>query len=89
MRTHTCHVPGCNEVVKRSLLMCFAHWRLVSKETQIRVNKHFNPRQIATMKPSKAYLAAARKAIEEVQQRVNASEELQSVQPADSISNYA
>ncbi|WP_029009372.1 hypothetical protein [Azospirillum halopraeferens] len=34
-----CAVPGCPCTVKRGLLMCLAHWRLVPRALQTAVNR--------------------------------------------------
>lgn len=63
---HTCHAKGCNVEVKPELLMCLKHWRMVSKDTQIEVWRHYRPGQCDDKNPSEAWHKAADQAILEV-----------------------
>ena len=63
---HTCHANGCAAPVKPELLMCWKHWRMVSKKIQARVYLHYRPGQCDDKCPSEEWLAAAKDAIAEV-----------------------
>lgn len=63
---HTCHAKNCTKVVPPRLLMCLKHWRMVPRELQHAVWATYRPGQEVDKKPSRAYLDAARAAIEAV-----------------------
>ena len=65
---HTCHLPGCERVVPRRMLLCGAHWLLVPRPLQRAVWLAYRPGQEdgrAVVTPT--YLAAARAAIAAVE----------------------
>lgn len=68
-RPHTCHIPGCDVEVPSKMLMCRSHWSRVPRSMQRDVWQTFNPRQCvaaAAVRPSDAWFAAARAAIDYV-----------------------
>jgi len=40
--THECAVPHCTRQIPQEMLMCFTHWKKVSKPTQRRVYRAWN-----------------------------------------------
>lgn len=42
---HTCHAIGCTNVVPRKMFMCLKHWRMVPRNLQGLVWKHYQPGQ--------------------------------------------
>ncbi len=64
---HQCHVPGCGKIIPPSLLMCWNHWRLVPKPLKDDVWAHYRRGQEFDKNPTRAYLDAAKAAIEAVQ----------------------
>ena len=63
---HTCHANGCKAEVRPSLLMCRAHWNMVSATTKGRVLDTYRPGQCRDMRPSREWLNAAMTAVAEV-----------------------
>jgi len=63
---HLCHAKGCSAEVPPSLLMCSHHWRMVPEDLQRRVWRTYRKGQEIDKRPSEAYLAAMREAIEAV-----------------------
>jgi hypothetical protein len=63
---HHCHARGCETRTKPELLMCYKHWKMVSKATQRAVWQHYRPGQCDDMKFSDAWYNAAQTAIAEV-----------------------
>ena len=64
---HTCHAEGCAEVIDAERLMCRAHWRKVPRDLQKAVWRTYVPGQEKRRgRPSDAYIAAARAAIDAV-----------------------
>lgn len=70
--THTCHAKGCETPVPPKLLMCAKHWRMVPREIQLRIWKHYRPGQEIDKNPTETYLSVMREAIDAV-----ASQEVQ------------
>ncbi|TCS35832.1 hypothetical protein EDC30_109131 [Paucimonas lemoignei] len=68
--THTCHIPHCPVAVPPERLMCLKHWRMVPKDLQRDVWRHYRPGQCNDKNPSAAYLGAARAAIQAVQDKL-------------------
>ena len=60
---HTCHAVGCDVAVKPELLMCAKHWRLVPRDIQQKVWRHYRPGQCDDKNPSEAWHVAADAAI--------------------------
>ncbi len=63
MLEHHCHAEGCTRKVKPELLMCFYHWRMVPKDLQREVWRHYRAGQCDDKNPSRDYMAAAKAAI--------------------------
>lgn len=63
---HTCHARGCDEPCPPERLMCPAHWKMVPKEVQAAVWKHYRVGQCDDRNPSKAWHRAADAAIRAV-----------------------
>lgn len=68
---HHCHVPGCDTRTKPELLMCGPHWKLVPKDLQRAVWRHYRPGQCVDMKTSAEWREAARAAIDSATLRVS------------------
>lgn len=66
MSLHTCHARGCRTPVKPEMLMCVRHWRMVPKDVQRKVRKHYRHGQCDDMNPSLEWHAAANEAIRAV-----------------------
>lgn len=60
---HKCHATGCDKPVSPRLLMCAAHWSLVSSELKSKVYEHYRPGQERDKRPTMAYLDAALEAV--------------------------
>jgi hypothetical protein len=60
---HNCHAFGCTRKVPPRLLMCAAHWRIVPRQIQAQVWKHYRPGQEIDKNPTEAYLLVQRAAI--------------------------
>lgn len=63
---HTCHARGCTVPVKPELLMCFRHWKIVPREIQRLVWRHYRPGQCDDKNPSEEWHQAADAAIRAV-----------------------
>lgn len=63
---HLCHAMGCAREVPPALLMCLRHWRLVPREIQRLVWKHYRKGQEIDKRPSKEYLEVMKLAIRSV-----------------------
>lgn len=63
---HECHATGCRNIVPPKFLMCGRHWRMVPREVQLLVWKHYRPGQEIDKKPTREYLAAMKSAVEAV-----------------------
>ncbi len=59
---HTCHWPGCTLAVKPRLWGCRAHWYQLPIEIRQEIWRTYRPGQEVDKQPSRAYVAAARKA---------------------------
>ena len=66
---HTCHAKGCTVEVPPKLLMCLRHWRMVPKEIQSAVWRHYRPGQEIDKKPTAEYLTVMKLAIDAVAAR--------------------
>lgn len=42
---HTCHAYKCNKEVPRKMFMCLKHWRMVPRNLQRLVWRHYQPGQ--------------------------------------------
>lgn len=70
--THTCHAIGCNKAVPPRLLMCASHWRMVPKNLQQLVWRHYRLGQEVDKQPTGEYLKTAKLAIEAVHNKETA-----------------
>jgi hypothetical protein len=61
---HTCHRDGCRVTVPPRMFMCRDDWRALPKRFQDAIWRTYRPGQEVTKTPSRAYLEAARAAIE-------------------------
>lgn len=62
---HKCLARGCDEQLPASRLMCLRHWRMVPREIQDRIWKHYKRGQtLATAAPE--WTSAAKDAIRAV-----------------------
>lgn len=59
-RFHECHWPGCGQQVPPALWGCKRHWMMLPKRLRDAIWASYRPGQEKDMKPSKAYLEAAR-----------------------------
>lgn len=66
MSAHICHARGCKTPVKPELLMCFKHWKMVPRNLQRNVWKHYRRGQCDDKNPSLEWHAAADAAIKAV-----------------------
>lgn len=64
MISHRCHVPNCPITVPRWKLMCGRHWAMVPATIQQAVRRHYRYGQGSFRRPTKAWLTAARRAID-------------------------
>lgn len=64
--THHCHAKGCSTACKPEFLMCPRHWRMVPKNTQLGVYRHYRDGQCKDLTPSPEWHAAADVAIAQV-----------------------
>jgi len=69
MSFHRCHAIDCTTQVHPRMLMCRRHWYMVPKDLRDRVWREYRDGQERTKRPSEAYLAAAKAAIEAVASR--------------------
>ncbi len=61
--THKCHAEGCDTRVAPAYLMCPRHWRMVPRDVQLRIWRHYREGQEQDKRPSVEYLAAFRDAV--------------------------
>jgi len=54
--SHVCHAMGCGTEIEPKLFMCLNHWRMVPKQLQQSVWKHYRPGQEDDKNPTKEYL---------------------------------
>lgn len=67
---HECFVPSCKASIPVSFLMCFKHWKMVPKDLQRAVWRHFKDgQQFDHGKISGDYVDAARAAADFVEQK--------------------
>jgi hypothetical protein len=55
-----CDAPGCNEPIKRGMLMCRAHWFRLPRELRLAISTTWAARRTAGMAPWSANVLAAR-----------------------------
>lgn len=70
---HRCHAKGCATKVKPEMLMCFKHWKMVPKKTQLKIWKHYRVGQCDDKRPSSEWLEAADEAIKIVYDKENSN----------------
>lgn len=64
---HICHAIGCARPIPRSLLMCVRHWRMVPRDIQKLIWRHYRRGQESDGKPiTPEYLDAVKRAIRDV-----------------------
>lgn len=61
-RPHCCHWPGCQRQVPPAIWGCNKHWFALPKDIRNAIWKAFRPGQEVDMRPSAAYIAAAKAA---------------------------
>lgn len=66
---HLCHALRCHSPVDPARLMCLRHWRMVPRDLQRAVWAAYVPGQERRKDPSRAYLTAARAAIQAVSRK--------------------
>lgn len=66
MSAHTCHAVGCGRAVPPRLVMCNRHWRMVPRQLQREVWRHYRKGQEIDKRPTLAYLIAQRAAVNAV-----------------------
>lgn len=59
-RQHVCHWPGCEQQVPPAMWGCKAHWFALPLALRNKIWKAYRPGQEIDMRPSEAYLEAAR-----------------------------
>lgn len=64
--SHTCHADGCHAAVPPKLFMCLKHWRMVPRDMQRAIWRHYRPGQEIDKQPSTTYVQVAKAAIEAV-----------------------
>jgi len=64
MTAHRCHATGCDRAVPTRMFMCKRHWFMLPKGLRDEIWRHYRPGQERTKSPSRAYLKAARRAID-------------------------
>lgn len=67
---HTCHIPNCTAAVPPERLMCVKHWRMVPRDLQRDVWRHYRKGQCDDKNPSTAWLNAAHAAIAAVENKL-------------------
>ena len=56
---HTCHWPGCGEIVAPAKWGCARHWYKLPKDLRDAIWRTYRPGQEQTKTPSRAYVVAA------------------------------
>lgn len=56
---HTCHAVGCEVEVPPKMHMCLKHWRMVPRDVQALIWKHYRPGQEIDKRPTVDYMAVA------------------------------
>ena len=59
MSAHTCHWPGCANVVPPRMWGCRGHWFRLPRELRARIWAAYRPGQETDKRPSAEYLRAA------------------------------
>lgn len=63
MSAHHCHAKFCKIKTKPEMLMCFKHWKMVPRQIQLKVWRHYRPGQCEDKQPSPGWHQAADEAI--------------------------
>jgi hypothetical protein len=63
MSKHLCHAKGCTVEVPPKMLMCRRHWRMVPRDLQDTIWRHFRPGQEIDKNPSAEYMTVQRQAV--------------------------
>lgn len=71
---HHCHAQNCPKEVSPSMLMCHHHWGLLPVALRMPVVRHYRKGQCADKRPSKEWLAAARRAIQYIAEKERGGE---------------
>lgn len=61
--SHRCHATGCLKAVPPEMWGCRRHWFMVPKKIRDEIWRTYRPGQCDDLKPSGAYLRAARSAV--------------------------
>lgn len=69
MSTHRCHATGCDRAVPPRMFMCKPHWFRLPKGLRDEIWRHYRPGQERMRNPSRAYLKAARRAVEWLEEK--------------------
>lgn len=69
MIEHQCHAYKCGRPVPREMFMCRRHWKMLPGLVKCAVLTNYRPGQCDDLKPSRAYLEAAKRAIAYVRQQ--------------------
>jgi hypothetical protein len=73
--SHKCHAINCEVEVPPTMHMCLKHWRLVPREIQKRIWKHYRLGQCDDKRVSKEYIKAAFEAKRFIRQKELANEQ--------------
>lgn len=63
---HTCHAIGCQKHVPPEMLMCYKHWKMVPRNLQQSVWRHYRNGQCDDKRPSREWINAANVAVRHV-----------------------
>lgn len=66
--SHSCHWPGCTEIVSPSVWGCRKHWYKLPPWLRSKIWRAFRPGQERTKTPSREYVEVAREAQEWIAQ---------------------
>jgi hypothetical protein len=58
---HTCHWPGCSNIVSPAMWGCRKHWFKLPLELRTQIWRAYQPGQEISKRPSAEYIEAARK----------------------------
>ena len=67
MKTNSCVIVGCSGRIKKGLLMCATHWKMVPLPIQKSIYKHYKPGQ-NIFNASPAYMGVLKEAIKYVKE---------------------
>lgn len=69
MSTRRCHATGCDRKISNSMFMCREHWFALPKGLRDEIWHHYRPGQERLKNPSRAYVKAARRAVEWLEEK--------------------